>query len=447
MFEFLFLFLIFFFIILGRKSNEAIKKAIFNEGIMNSLENILKPCSRNCPLKSKCTHDVTAKLIFDARISYLGSSDEAAISDSERAKLIYNYLKNSRKDAKSGNLIFQVGDKEVCTPAFLRILGVMSEVEESKAPGQWLRLIRGYKDGKAEEELLSKKDIKLDKKDRQTRLIRRATTYILKVAAKNSDALPAIPSEKSDTKIRQVPYRFVKDCWSDYMYHCEVYKVLKANRASYPTFLRAWNKLHEDEIVKLMNGKGGFNTCGYCARALSIKKSSSCKRDEVTLEAVKKWIRIHLLQQQTERQHADNFLEKCENEYDECGNPQFALIDIDGQTVITGNTPKWIKETKTQQNNVIENRNIGVHMVCGPINEYVSISTDNTIPGGANVMIEVTRMAIEILAEKLALIGFVLPRSLGVQYDNCGENKVRYLNFLIVSFTCIDRSIALYILE
>jgi hypothetical protein len=64
-------------------------------------------------------------------------------------------------------------------------------------------------------------------------------------------------------------------------------------------------------------------------------------------------------------------------------------------------------------------------MVCGPINEYVSISTDNTIPGGANVMIEVTRMAIEILAEKLAAIGFVLPKSLGVQYDNCGENKVR----------------------
>jgi hypothetical protein len=30
---------------------------------------------------------------------------------------------------------------------------------------------------------------------------------------------------------------------------------------------------------------------------------------------------------------------------------------------------------------------------------------------------------IEILAEKLAAIGFVLPKTLGVQYDNCGENK------------------------
>ena len=54
---------------------------------------------------------------------------------------------------------------------------------------------------------------------------------------------------------------------------------------------------------------------------------------------------------------------------------------------------------RNQQNNVTENRNIGVHIVCGPIDEYVSISTDNTIPAGANVMIEVTRMAIEILAD------------------------------------------------
>jgi hypothetical protein len=152
------------------------------------------------------------------------------------------------------------------------------------------------------------------------------------------------------------------------------------------------------------------------------------------LEAVKKWIRIHLLQQQTERQHADNFLEDCEKEYDERGNPKMALIDIDGQTVITGNTPKWIKVTNTQQNNVIQNRNIGVHIVCGPINEYISISTDNTIPGGANVMIEITRMAIEILAEKLAAIGFVLPKILGVQYDNCGENKVRLFDVHLLLF-------------
>ena len=399
---------------------------------MDVLENILKSCSRNCPLNGKCTCNVTAQDIFDARISYFGEANEAAMTDRERARLIYDYLTDARKDV-DGNLIFKVGGKEVCTPAFLRILGVMSEVDESKAPGQWLRLIRGFKDGKSQEALLSKRDLKLDKKDKQTKLIRFVTTYILKIAESFSDTLPAIPSENSSTQIRQIPYRFVKDAWSDYIYHCDAYKVIQSNRASYATFLRAWNKLHEDELVKLMSGKGGFNTCGYCSRALSIKKSASCKRDAITLEAVKKWLRIHLIQQQTERQHADNFLDDCEKLYDERGNPKSALIDIDGQTVITGNTPKWTKGRKSQQNNVIENRNIGVHMVCGPINEYVSISTDNTIPGGANVLIEVTRMAIEILAEKLAAIGFVLPKTLGVQYDNCGENKVS-----IYCFECLS---------
>ena len=155
---------------------------------MDSLENVLKSCSRNCPLKGNCTHDVTAKEIFDARISYFGSADEDALSDRDRAKLIYNYIKEARKDI-NGNLLFKVGNKEVCTPAFLRVLGVMSEVEESKAPGQWLRLIRGYKDGKLQETLLSKSDIKLDKKDRSTKLIRRVITYILKVCENFSDTL------------------------------------------------------------------------------------------------------------------------------------------------------------------------------------------------------------------------------------------------------------------
>jgi hypothetical protein len=297
---------------------------------------------------------VSVKDVYDARINYFGAEDEKAFTDREWAKIILNYLKNSRKDDQ-GNLVFKVGAKEVCTPAFLRILGVTSDVEESKAPGQWLRLIKGYKDGLVESTLLTKKDLKLDKKSRQTKLIRRATTYILKVVDSFSDCLPAVPSENSSTNIRQVPYRFVKDCWTDYIYNCEVQKVLKSNRASYPTFLRAWNTLHKDEIVRLMTGKGGFNTCGYCNRALSIKKSASCKRDEMTMEAVKKWVRIHLLQQQTERQHADNFLDKCEQDYDDTGNPRFALIDIDGQTVITGGTTKWTKENQSQQNNKIEN--------------------------------------------------------------------------------------------
>jgi hypothetical protein len=52
------------------------------------------------------------------------------------------------------------------------------------------------------------------------------------------------------------------------------------------------------------------------------------------------------------------------------------------------------------------------------------VSVDDTIPGGANLGIEVTRLALEKLSEKLEALGFVMPKELHFQYDNGGENKV-----------------------
>jgi len=54
----------------------------------------------------------------------------------------------------------------------------------------------------------------------------------------------------------------------------------------------------------------------------------------------------------------------------------------------------------------------------------VSLNTNNLVPGGANVIIEVTKRCIEITAEMLSSKGFICPKKLSVQYDNCGENKV-----------------------
>ena len=69
---------------------------------------------------------------------------------------------------------------------------------------------------------------------------------------------------------------------------------------------------------------------------------------------------------------------------------------------------------------------MGVRMVCGPIDEYMSICTSDLIPGGANVLIECTRIATETLAVKLAKLPkpFVMPMRIGYNFDNCGENKV-----------------------
>ena len=74
--------------------------------------------------------------------------------------------------------------------------------------------------------------------------------------------------------------------------------------------------------------------------------------------------------------------------------------------------------------NVIENRNIGVHVVCGPIDEYISVCTDNLIPGGANILVEVVKFAIEYLGRRLQAINMILPKKIALQFDNSGEQKV-----------------------
>ncbi len=58
------------------------------------------------------------------------------------------------------------------------------------------------------------------------------------------------------------------------------------------------------------------------------------------------------------------------------------------------------------------------------------VSTDNTIPGGANLAIEIQRLALEYLAEELGKRKLHMPRKLHFQFDNCGENKVYFYLFI-----------------
>jgi hypothetical protein len=137
---------------------------------------------------------------------------------------------------------------------------------------------------------------------------------------------------------------------------------------------------------------------------------------------MKKLTRLHLTQQATERQHAENFIHEAKKVHDE--QPVVAYVDIDPQSTWAGNTPKLMKERHSTENTVIENRNIGARVVCGPIDEYVSICTNDVIPGGANVLIEVSRYLIEYLAKRLQEFDMILPKKIGFQFDNSGENKV-----------------------
>lgn len=73
----------------------------------------------------------------------------------------------------------------------------------------------------------------------------------------------------------------------------------------------------------------------------------------------------------------------------------------------------------------MESRFIGVEVICGEkINTTFGYYTDNLMSGGGNLMIEVMRQATHDLKKLCTKVGYEMPRTLHIQYDNCGENKV-----------------------
>ena len=97
-------------------------------------------------------------------------------------------------------------------------------------------------------------------------------------------------------------------------------------------------------------------------------------------------------------------------------------------TKLKGNTPKEGVEHHSKQTNVIENRLIGVRIICGKdINFMLYISVDQTIRGGSNLFVDVYRTAIEEVSKLLEEKGQNMPADMLWQADNCGDNKNKEL--------------------
>lgn len=97
----------------------------------------------------------------------------------------------------------------------------------------------------------------------------------------------------------------------------------------------------------------------------------------------------------------------------------------DGMTVMSCATPKVGRLRHSHAGTQIDSRYIGVEVVCGPVDTFFLYYMDNLIAGGANIMIEVIRQAQIDLAKLLKTFNLQLPRILHLQFDNCGENKVK----------------------
>ena len=80
---------------------------------------------------------------------------------------------------------------------------------------------------------------------------------------------------------------------------------------------------------------------------------------------------------------------------------------------------------------------MGVIAICGPIDTRFLYSLDDLVYGGANTMIEVMRQAFHDMATLLAKLPggpLLMPRKIFLQFDNCGENKVRFDYYIKLSY-------------
>jgi hypothetical protein len=407
----------------SRSSGEKLKKSSLNCPMVQGLEALEAPCHHMCSCDQKCTQRVDWRDVMKERLAFFGPHDKPAPKDKERAKKIAAILWERGFTVKN-KLVVRVGEQNVCPTGLLRIIGLLSSPDIVKAPGQARRLIQSRQQGCSREVALATKYVRLASNERHSTKKGIAKAHIELIANYYSDTLPKVIAKSKKLYTRQLPFRTIRDMWRHWKLEC---RIKNKPSASEKTFARAYNEMHDDGLVQLLGGKSGFNTCSICNELLTMKTKCARARtkDILGYDIIQKVHKLHLKQQQRERQHADYQINMAKTLY-ENGFPALFYVCLDGMTNETTKAPRVSKD-RTHALNKMECRNMGARIVCGPIDEYIAICTPDYIPGGANVLIECTRIAIEILAKKLSELpnGAVpLPFKAGINFDNCPENKV-----------------------
>ena len=109
---------------------------------------------------------------------------------------------------------------------------------------------------------------------------------------------------------------------------------------------------------------------------------------------------------------------------DSKGNPIEGIIYADAMTLSRGDTPKEGRKRHSNPGKVISNRLFAVQIIAGDVDIMLHVNVDQTIPGGANLAVEIQRLAMQYMADELNRMNKLMPRTLHWQFDNCGENKV-----------------------
>ena len=256
-----------------------------------------------------------------------------------------------------------------------------------------------------------------------------------------------------------LPFDSYKTFYQEYFVSATYEELDVDEIACYRTFCRAIATF--ETKIRLMRCKGNFSTCEVCNNAAYILRTNH-KWSKEQRDIILKFRRNHLKQQATERQNLEFRKELC-RKLDENNQPKSFMVFSDAMTNTVGDTPKIGKSghqsSADKNGTTAQTRTIGVQVVCGPVEGMFLYHTSDFVKGGANIMVEVQRLAMSDLARLLAKHGMRLPKHGMLQFDNCPENKNKEMfcyfsllielgildrveiNFLIVGHThcCIDQ--------
>ena len=301
-----------------------------------------RPCNSNCFLDRSCAAKIPLQAVLEERVQFFNPIGVPAPTEKEKAEKILKFLlEKSERDLKS-NLCFRIDKYGVCPAGFLRVLGLSSSLDLSRAPGQFRRLMQGHLAGLTPAELLESKHIKLDREEKFTEIKGFQEAFITDLAEYFSDALPTVKSDKASTETKQMPYKSVSDVFDELCSQCSTADppVPESIRGSLSTFKKVFKKMRKLGKIQLLGGKSGFDTCAFCNHCLAMRKTAAAKRDRQLMDIIRALQRMHLKQQQIERQHCENFIHYAKTQYNELGEPTRFLVELDGMSVFKTLAPK-----------------------------------------------------------------------------------------------------------
>jgi hypothetical protein len=390
-----------------------------------------------------CCGKMTTRDIWELRKKFWSFDTVKAATSSERNAKITSMLKLFY-DPVTGNFNYFVsttnlenGRRErtpVCERSFLTLLGYHSK------SGQWTRCktkVRGLMDD-------STSELKMLRQSRSKTKFDTARAWLKRYCDAASDQLihqsdlrkqgERIEALTEFVNIKSIPFESNKLFYEHYIRDVAGRGNGHVGRTCFDRALESFSSTsfqNQGYVVRMRRCKHNFSTCDICNNADALLRGGR-SITEVQRRILQEYLHTHYKIQQAEREEQRLAIEAA-RETDHLGQPKQAFMLFDGFSVFKGVTPKWSrgvfggKSHTEKEEPKVENRIIAGIIVCGDLDTVFAYSVDQLISGGANLMIEVIRQGLSDLGRLLKSKGKKVPRFLYLQFDNCGENKNKYM--------------------